>query len=366
MADLVCGVATGSDVLDAINKNTADTATNTTGIAANATSIATNETAITAITDGTQALDKVTLTDVTATPPAWVSGQMFFADGGFNIHGEFDGVTQQIGEEQYIKVTNISGATIANGKPVRFAGLSASSPTIELAIASSFQTSAIMGVTTMDIPDGETGLVTTFGLVSDIDTDGLTPGGHVYLSDTVPGGFTNDRPSIVTCIGSTMVADLAVGQLFVAPENNKVLPTIYAELADGSTIINFTPLVYTPVGNYATDDSLVLTTDAVNGRINLPANVSGKYRVSISLVANFDIIGNTNELMTLGIHDGTGFIKEITTDIIRNGTSWSYSASIFATLSELTSYQLQVNSSTALSNVSWPIAEFNTESVHLT
>jgi hypothetical protein len=84
-------------------------------------------------------------------------------DGTLDLGMGFDNVTQQIGQEIYFRVKNQTGATIANGTPVRFAGTLGSSGTILVAPAdTTLNTNPeyFMGIATMAIPDGGDGLVT--------------------------------------------------------------------------------------------------------------------------------------------------------------------------------------------------------------
>jgi hypothetical protein len=91
-------------------------------------------------------------------------------DGTLDL-GMPDNVTQQIGQELFIKVHNKSGATITNGSPVYFDGRQGNRPKIWLAKADSETTCCVEGITTNDIEDKHEGFITTFGYVRQIKTN---------------------------------------------------------------------------------------------------------------------------------------------------------------------------------------------------
>lgn len=115
----------------------------------------------------------------------------------------FGGTRLQVGQELYIIVYNDSGSLIANGTAVYQNGAArveyatgkfGDYPTIRLALADSNDTCDVIGIATMDIPDGGFGFVTSFGVVNDLDTSGFASGEELWLSPTVPGELTNVRP----------------------------------------------------------------------------------------------------------------------------------------------------------------------------
>lgn len=129
----------------------------------------------------------------TTTPPDWDEGTMFWdmEDKTLSLYSSISGVTLQVGQEQWIRAKNITGGILANGSVVYINGVSGNTPTIAKASASSHVTShTTIGVCTHDINHGDTGYITTFGLVRGIDTRGFAPGDKLYLSTTA-GELTN-------------------------------------------------------------------------------------------------------------------------------------------------------------------------------
>jgi len=104
-------------------------------------------------------------------------------------------VSINLGFETVFNVFNNTGYQINNGKVVLVNGSYGSDgdgvSTVMLPMSSlSGDSSIISGVATHDIPNGELGICTRFGIVRDININsGFTAGEMVYLSDTVPGDF---------------------------------------------------------------------------------------------------------------------------------------------------------------------------------
>lgn len=152
-------------------------------------------------------------------------------------------VTQQIGQELFIKVINKTGATIPEGKAVYFSGRQGNRPKIVLARSDSDATSKVRGITTQDIEDGAEGFITTFGYVRGIKTNysGWTEGVDLYLSNITAGELTHIKPTaphhadIVASVA--ILGPAGIGSIFVYISRHITLE----ELSD----INGTPLTTT-------------------------------------------------------------------------------------------------------------------------
>lgn len=117
-------------------------------------------------------------------------------DGTLDVGMKGGNVTLQVGQEQHSRVRNNTGSTITNGQVVYISGSTGTNTTVALAKADASSTSqTTIGIATEDIPNGQSGFVTTFGKVRDINTIGLTEGSPVYLSSTVAGGLTSTAPT---------------------------------------------------------------------------------------------------------------------------------------------------------------------------
>ena len=163
----------------------------------------------------------------------WVQFDLTFEDGAvegrlqWNIDdGTLDyglpggEVVLQIGQEHVIRVRNESGNPIPNGSVVYATGVQGGRLTIDLADASSFPEFQAMGVATEDIGNNSFGYITVRGVVRDVNTLGMTAGASLFLSETTPGAYTEDRPTppnFKVAVGSVVT----VGQ-----ENGTVLANI--------------------------------------------------------------------------------------------------------------------------------------------
>lgn len=129
------------------------------------------------------------------------------------------GVTMQIGQEMFMRVK--ASANITNGQLVMAAGSDGNSGRI-LAEPAGIGIDAmfVLGVATMDIPSGQSGFVTTFGVVRNIDTDGSVVGetwanGDVlYPHPTIAGRMTKGTHTINLPVAMVLFAGNN-GSLFV-------------------------------------------------------------------------------------------------------------------------------------------------------
>lgn len=145
------------------------------------------------------------------------------ADDTLNLHHS-DGVTQQMGQELYGRITNNTGSTIPNGVCL---GINPATSSYVLFTANgTLSPVTIVGVTTQQILNGAQGRITVWGRVRDIDTTG-TPFGEVwiagqilYVSPTVAGGFTNVKPTAPNLsmpIAQVITVHATTGQIAVRP-----------------------------------------------------------------------------------------------------------------------------------------------------
>lgn len=141
----------------------------------------------------------------TTSTVAVTSGQLTWnpTDGTVDIGMGFDGVVQQVGLEQYIKVT--ADGAIRDGSVVWYTGTTGNSTTLKgkMETANANQDPKhLLGVATQDIANGAQGFITTFGIVRSANITGLKPAGEtwvegdrLYASPTINGGWTNVEPS---------------------------------------------------------------------------------------------------------------------------------------------------------------------------
>jgi len=128
--------------------------------------------------------------------PTHEEGTMFY-DGEshtFLFYNDVSDVMLNVGE-QWTRVRNNTPEIIPNGAVVYVSGTQGNTPEVQLAVSSNFNRSKIIGVATHDIPNsGAPGIVTTFGIVHDVDTSMWGDGEMLWVSDTISGGMTNVEP----------------------------------------------------------------------------------------------------------------------------------------------------------------------------
>lgn len=152
-------------------------------------------------------------------------------DGTLDLGLKGGNVTMQIGQEQFIRVVNKTGANLleANYQCVKISGAQGQRPKVALAKADSDLNSAdTIGLVTETISNNQEGFVTTSGIVRGINTTGSLQGeswndGDVlYLSDTTAGRVTNVKPQAPThtiIVGFVIYAHQNNGKIFVKVDN---------------------------------------------------------------------------------------------------------------------------------------------------
>jgi uncharacterized protein YbjQ (UPF0145 family) len=129
--------------------------------------------------------------------------------------------TLQVGQESVQQITNNSGVTIPNGTAVRVTGSAGNKLTVELADNSTaLGATAVIGVATQTIADGENGYVTTYGLVHELDTSAWTMGAPLYLNGS--GQLTTTRPvnGRIVQLGFVVASNATTGSIYVNPIQN--------------------------------------------------------------------------------------------------------------------------------------------------
>lgn len=128
----------------------------------------------------------------------------------------------QVGQEEWVRVINKTGSTIANGQAVYINGADATSglPTIALAKGDAATTIIGLGLTTQSIANNAKGMVTTMGVVHGLDTSAFTAGATVFVSATTAGALTSTAPTAPNYryrIGIVVISDATVGSIHVTP-----------------------------------------------------------------------------------------------------------------------------------------------------
>lgn len=165
--------------------------------------------------------------------PTWAEGKVFYdrVEHTLAYYNDQSGVTVNIGQEMVVRGINKTGAPLLNGGVVRISGAQGQRPKFVLAQADSEVNSATtLAVMTHDLADNAEGYATSFGLVHDVNTHGMTVGDALWLSATTAGGFTNVKPSApnhAVQIGFVLDVNATSGIIFVNIDNGYELSELH-------------------------------------------------------------------------------------------------------------------------------------------
>jgi hypothetical protein len=178
--------------------------------------------------------------------PAYQEGRIWYDTDkkALSYYSDISGSSMQIGFEQWIKVKNTSGSTIVDGQVVKLSGASGQTPTISLAVASTDSNYDVLGIATSDMTNNAFGVVTTSGILHNLNTTGSAVGetwndGDVlFLHPSTPGAMTKTKPSAP----NNPVAVGAVAHSHAV--NGKILTRILAAgVTDDQIIVDVAPFV---------------------------------------------------------------------------------------------------------------------------
>lgn len=172
---------------------------------------------------GSEAFNNKTSIAFSATAsPAYTAGKLVYDSDNESLtfFNNDSAVALQVGQEEWIRVKNVTGSTIGNGKAVYISGASAGLPTIALARANAGATTVGCGLTTESIANNATGYVTCIGVVHGLDTSAFAAGSIVFIDAAVAGSLTATAPTAPNYryrVGIVAVSDASVGTIHVTP-----------------------------------------------------------------------------------------------------------------------------------------------------
>lgn len=311
-------------------------------------------------------IDSVKL-DITQANPIHQEGLLFYdkdrhTAAYYNDEAELE---LHIGHEMYLRVYNGTGLDITKGLVVQHSGVANGVPSVQLAIATSFEGATILGVAAHTIETGTYGYITFMGVISDINTSLLTAGLPAYLSDTIAGTMTNTPPQIISQVGGTLVSSASVGEFQVMIDNNRVRPTILGTLQDDTSQSYNLTAVPQAVVNYATSSSEGVVVDALLGTITIP--ITGKYRLSFTATMSFVSTTSTREVV-FDLYDLTSAtsIFPYVKNIPRNATRDSLSATALFDGTAGDVYEIRMSSTPDIPNFLVDQVSFEVESSIIT
>jgi len=135
------------------------------------------------------------LTDTAISKPDWEAGQIWYDSvSKTNVSDTgYEDVRVNIGQEMHFRIYNNTASDWTNGQ-IATVSTGTTNGILNGILADSATIGAKrVGMLTMDIPMGSSGLATIGGEVNDIDTTGFADSVTLFLSDT-PGEFTDTLP----------------------------------------------------------------------------------------------------------------------------------------------------------------------------
>jgi len=233
---------------------------------------------------GSQTLTNKTLTSPIFTgvaSPTYTQGKLLYDtdNEALTFYNNDANVAMQIGQELWIRVRNVSGSTITNGKPVYITGSSSGLPTIGLAKADSASTVICVGLTTESIANNAIGYVTQTGVVRDFDTSAFTAGSTLFVDATTAGGLTTTAPTSPNYrmrVGIVVSSNATTGSVLVTPSTaalgngtaNQILginsggtaQEFKSTTGSGNVVLSTSPTLVTPLLGTPTSGVLTNTT----------------------------------------------------------------------------------------------------------
>lgn len=142
------------------------------------------------------------------------------------------GVTVNLGQQNYIRVFNNSGVDIAKGKALEVFSAYSGLPSVTLAINKK-EGFNIVGVSSEIIPNNTEGIAITYGIISNIELTGMSVGSLIYASDTIAGKL-DDASKYLTFpltartnqVGFVVQTGVTTGKLFVNINNENSVLTL--------------------------------------------------------------------------------------------------------------------------------------------
>lgn len=180
----------------------------------------------------------------TVTPGASGVGQIAWNDTTGTLEFVLKGgnVPLSIGQENVVLVKHADNTGLTKGKVVYVAGSDGTNKTVRYAQANSESTSSkTFGVMAEDATGGSKAFVCTQGIVSDINTIGLTEGAAVYVSPSSAGELTTTKPSApnhMVLVGFCVRSHATSGVLYVSVVNGFELQELHNVSINVGTLAN--------------------------------------------------------------------------------------------------------------------------------
>ena len=309
--------------------------------------------------------------DIGHTPTGHSTGRMYWDDTNKTATLDMQGsdVRLQMGQESHVYAKNTSGVTINNGDAVRISGAAGANLTIEKAVSKiksfkdSTEANEILGLATEQILNNQSGYVTTFGGVGDLDTSGFSAGDLLYLSNTTSGSYTNVKPIapyFEAKVGVVKVSNNGAGVIISRPQEPVFLTDIaqvtssgiipneitYLCYDDSTDLISFTnefsgSFSGSFQGNGTGLTNLTLTSyGLISGSAQIATEISGAYNETSSSLAeritNQESFSSSLDVTFWSEAEQSTYSSSISTRLTTDETNINTNTNALATLNGLT------------------------------
>jgi len=221
--------------------------------------------------------------------PSHVEGQMYYCnvEKSIGIQTDIDEFHVHIGTDIVIRVINKTGSPIPAMTAVRNGGIDATSGEIKALLAQSNElTSAfVIGITPKAIANDAEGWIVANGKMHNLDTSLLAVGGTLFLSDVDAGGLIQTIPDVASALGTVLVSNDTVGEIFVKIDNLITYPQVTGIFRGQNTPLYEVTTAAQDIVGYTDEVDIILEADSSLGTFTLPLN--GHYQITFTSIPTF-------------------------------------------------------------------------------
>jgi hypothetical protein len=176
-----------------------------------------------------------------ATGVTQLPGLVQWDDGNGTLEFGLKGgnVNLKIGQELVVRVYNDEATQLNKGEIVYIYGAQGNRMSVKRALATGDPTSVTtVGMATENIAAGAEGFITAMGLVSKLNTTGLTAGLPIYLSPVTAGAYTQIAPTApnhLVTLGYVERVDNNVGSVWMKVDNGYEIDELHNVYTTGVT-----------------------------------------------------------------------------------------------------------------------------------
>jgi hypothetical protein len=230
------------------------------------------------------------------------TGKMIWNAQSGTVHLGMSGdIEMPLGQAEAHLVRNVTGSQIAKGKVVYISGATGQRPQISLADADAeMSSSATFGITAEAIDNNDSGFVFVSGYIKGINTSALTEGEALWL-DTVPGGFTHDKPTapVHSVLVGYVITKKNNGEIFVKVQNGYELGELHNVNTQGAIardILRYNGSIWQPgkdTSMYNMDATLKGNRLISMGNADLQFRQAAGGADYVQIKKDFVLVGNT-------------------------------------------------------------------------